>query len=458
MRRRSAVLGSSVEAAWATLRQPLVGDVQTLPGPRGGAVVCWRLAASDRDRTLTACVLEAPLPFAEWVVTTTLLPVTDGTRALWLRQSRLRTDDQWAAELAALDDALADAELAALREGPVPSAVSARTAPHTGTTTAGAIIVTSFGGPDVLAWAERQVPPPGPGEVQLRHTAIGVNFIDVYARSGVSRLLEPGGVPGMEAAGVVEVVGPEVSGMTPGDRVAYACAPAGAYATRRTMPAELVVPLPEAIDEVAAAAVLLKGLTAEFLLHRVHRLRPGQTVLVHAAAGGTGLLLCQWAAAIGATVIGSVSTEAKARLAATHGCAYPLVLGVEELPAAVRRLTGGRGVDVVYDGVGGPGLIDSIAALAVRGHLVSFGQAGGPIPPVDVGALAAKSAMISRPNFSHWVGSRVEAVAGADRLFAALADGRLRPAPPRRLPLRDAATAHLDLEARRTTGATVLIP
>jgi len=302
------------------------------------------------------------------------------------------------------------------------------------------------------------VPPPGPGEVRLRHTAIGLNYIDVYCRTGYFRLAEPPAPLGMEAAGVVTDVGEGVVGLSPRDRVAYACPPLGAYAEVRTMKAELLAPLPEDIDDETAAGGLLKGMTAEFLLHRVHRLRDGETVLVHAAAGGVGLLLCQWAAHLGAIVIGTVGSEEKAGLARRHGCAYPIIYSREDFTARVMEITEGRGADVVYDAVGQATFMKSYEALAVRGHLVSFGQASGPIEPIDIGAFAAKSAKVSRPNFGHYTSTPAEVTAITERLFEAMRRGIVRVQVNQRFPLRDAAMAHRELEARRTTGATVLLP
>jgi NADPH:quinone reductase-like Zn-dependent oxidoreductase len=328
--------------------------------------------------------------------------------------------------------------------------------PVAGAIEAEAIVVSRHGGPEVLVPATVSVPPPGPGEVRLRQTAIGVNYIDVYCRTGYFDLLTPPAVPGMEAAGVVVDVGPGVTHIAPGDRVAYACPPVGAYATARTMDAALVLKLPAAINDETAAAVLLKGLTAEFLLHRVHAVRPGEVVVVHAAAGGVGLLLCQWASALGAAVIGTVSTEEKAALARRAGCDLVIVHGREPFSEAVLRATGGRGADVIYDAIGRDSFTASVAALAVRGHLVSFGQASGPVGAHDIGAFASKSATISRPNYGHYTADPVELRAMAARLFAAIAAGTVQPLIGTRLPLAAAAEAHRRLEGRETVGSTVL--
>ncbi|MDJ0951093.1 MAG: quinone oxidoreductase [Alphaproteobacteria bacterium] len=321
---------------------------------------------------------------------------------------------------------------------------------------AGAIVVHEYGGPEVLRWETVSAPPPGRGEVRLRQTAVGVNYIDVYCREGRFDLLVPPGVPGMEAAGVVLDAGPEVYGIGPGDRVGYACPPVGAYAEVRTMPADLLVVLPDGVSDEVAAAGLLKGITAEFLLHRVHPVKSGDVVLVHAAAGGVGLLLCQWARALGATVIGTVGSAEKAALARANGCAYPVLYREQDFADAVMDITGGQGADVVYDAVGRDTFEKSCAALAVHGHLVSYGQASGDLEPVDVGGLASKSATVSRPNYGHFIATPQALRAITDRLFEALRTGTIHVEPRQRYPLAEAARAHRDLESRKTMGATIL--
>jgi NADPH:quinone reductase-like Zn-dependent oxidoreductase len=320
------------------------------------------------------------------------------------------------------------------------------------------MVLDRFGGPEVLKWQRVSAPVPGPGEVRLRHTAIGVNYIDVYLRTGYYPLLQPPGVPGLEGAGVVVDVGPGVNGILVGDRVGYACMPPGAYAEYRTMKADLLVVLPDDIPDETAAAGLLKGMTAEFLLHRVHRVKEGDSILVHAAAGGVGQLLCQWARALGATVIGTVGSLEKARIARAHGCAYPIVYTEEDFVEKVREITAGRGCDVVYDAVGRDTFLRSYEALAVRGHLVSYGQASGPIEPVDIAGFVGKSARVSRPNFGHYTGTPAEVRAITDRLFDALRRGIVSVEIGQRFALSDAAEAHRALEARRTTGSSVLLP
>jgi NADPH:quinone reductase-like Zn-dependent oxidoreductase len=338
-----------------------------------------------------------------------------------------------------------------------PAAATA-TAAADGTVEADAIVVDRYGGPEAMRFQRVKVPPPGPGEVRLRQGAIGVNFIDVYCRTGFIGLLRPPGIPGMEAAGTVLDVGPGVAHLRPGDRVVYACEPVGAYAEIRTMPAALLVALPPDIDETTAAAVFLKGLAAEYLLYRVHAVKPGDVVLVHAAAGGTGLLLCRWARALGAHVIGTVSTEAKAAAALAAGAERAIVTAREDFAEAVMAATGRHGADVIYDGIGRDSFGRSLEALAIRGHLVSHGQASGPVGHWDIGALVAKSATVSRPNFGHYTTDPAELQPMAERVFEALRRGIVTATIDRVMRLSEAADAHRRLEARETVGAIVLRP
>jgi NADPH:quinone reductase len=310
----------------------------------------------------------------------------------------------------------------------------------------------------VLGFGERPLPAPGPGEVLIRHTAIGVNFIDVYCRTGYFDLLKPPGVPGMEAAGVVEEVGPGVSHVSRGERVAYACPPVGAYCERRAMSVELMVRLPEDISDETAAAGLLKGVSASFLLHDVHPVTAGEVVLVHAAAGGVGQLLVQWARELGATVIATVSRDDKARIAERLGAHHVITYSREDFVDAVMRLTGGRGADVIYDAVGVDTFAGSLEVLAVRGHLVSFGQASGPVGSWDIDRFAAKSVTVSRPNYGHFTDTREKLLPHAERFFGMLRARRIVMQAPGRYPLARAADAHRDLEGRRTTGSLVLVP
>jgi NADPH:quinone reductase-like Zn-dependent oxidoreductase len=497
---RSAVIDAPVDAVWHLLRDfnshaawhPGIAESRIEAGEPGdlvGAVRAFRLndgsllrerliALSDRNRELTYCLIAGPLPLDDYVATMRLRSVTDGDRTFVQWESRFRPPPDRADELKRLvAEDIYEAGFGALRRyfgrpvsqpAPQNTRVSlatvetvvprANVSAADGAVESTAIIVERYGGPEVMKPIAMRVPPPGPGEVRLRHSAIGVNFIDVYCRTGFFSLLQPPGIPGMEAAGTVIDVGPGVTHLTPGDRVVYACEPIGAYAGVRTMPAAPVVPLPADIGDEAAAAVFLKGLAAEFLLHTVRPIASGDVVLVHAAAGGTGLLLCQWAHTLGADVIGTVSSEDKAERALAAGCARAIVYTRQDFVAEVLLLTQGRGADVIYDGVGAATFGQSLEALAVRGHLISFGQASGPVGEWDVGAMAAKSATISRPNFAHYTSDPAELRGRADRLFDALRRGDLAPVIDSRLPLADAAGAHRRLESRENIGSIVLLP
>ncbi len=321
-----------------------------------------------------------------------------------------------------------------------------------------AIRMQETGGPDVLRWEEHDPGDPAPGWVRVRHTAVGVNYIDTYHRSGLYPLALPSGI-GLEAAGVVECVGDGVTRWKPGDRVAYGTGPVGAYSEAANIPADRVVAVPDGVTDEQAAALMLKGLTAWYLLRRTHHVQAGETILFHAAAGGVGLLACQWASHLGATVIGTVGSAAKAELASAHGCAHVIDYSRENFPSRVREITGGRGVPVVYDGVGASTFDGSLDCLAPLGLMVSFGNASGPVPPVDLLRLSlGGSLFLTRPTLMHYTADPAELAAGAAELFGLVADGVLKVEIHQRFALKDAAAAHRELEARRTTGATVLLP
>ena len=314
------------------------------------------------------------------------------------------------------------------------------------------------GGPDVLQWVEAPLDAPAAGEVQVRHRAVGVNFIDTYHRSGLYPVPLPSGL-GQEAAGVVEAVGEGVSEFLPGDRVAYAGGPVGAYSDVRNIAAAELVKLPEALSFEQGAAVMMQGLTAQYLLRRTYRVQPGDTLLIHAAAGGVGLIVCQWAKALGATVIGTVSSDAKDELARRHGCDHPIVTSREKVSQRVRELTAGEGVAVVYDSVGKDTFFDSLACLRPLGMMVSFGNASGPVPAFEPSLLMKMGSLfLTRPTLFHYTQRRADLLAMAGELFDVVASGQVRISVNQRYPLRDAALAHAALEARRTTGSTVLIP
>jgi NADPH:quinone reductase-like Zn-dependent oxidoreductase/uncharacterized protein YndB with AHSA1/START domain len=542
--RQTTIIDAPVEEVWRVLRDfnghdrwhpavaaseiehgdppDLVGAVRHFRLADGGELREQLLSLSDRDRSFSYCILEAPFPLMGYVAHVRLKPVTDGDRTFWEWRSEFFPPAARRAELERLvRDGIYLAGFAAIKRilggrGTLQAALVAPpplTPPHKGEgyhrpapgvgldnlgnreaqTRAGqqggngvgppsplwggvrgggtqttqhtsvmgertrAILVERYGGPEVLQLKEIALAPPGSGEVRIRHTMVGVNFIDVYCRTGYFDLLKPPGVPGMEAAGVVEAIGKDVDGLEPGDRVAYACPPVGAYAERRNMAPDLLVRLSPDIPDELAAASLLKGVSASFLLHDVFPVRSGQIVLVHAAAGGVGQLLVQWARALGATVIATVSTDDKAALAGRLGAEHAIVHGRENFAEAVMRVTGGRGADVVYDAVGKDTFAGSLASLAVRGHLVSFGQASGPVGNWDIGRFSSKSITVSRPNYGHYTDTPEKLGPHVERFFSAVRHGIVKVEPPQRYPLASAADAHRDLEARRTTGSLVLV-
>jgi NADPH:quinone reductase len=314
------------------------------------------------------------------------------------------------------------------------------------------------GGPEVLKRAEVDVPPPGVGEVRLRHTAIGVNYIDTYHRSGLYPVPLPSGI-GLEAAGVVEEVGQGVAALKVGDRVAYGTGPIGAYAAARNAPANRLVKLPAGIADETAAGMMLKGMTARYLLKATFEVKPGDTILLHAAAGGVGLILTQWAKALGARVIGTVGGDAKIAAAKAAGCDVVLNSASDDVVKRVRDETGGKGVPVVYDGVGQATIMTSLDCLQMRGLLVSFGNASGPVKNFDLGLLAAKGSLyVTRPTLFSYTSTDTDFQATAQDLVDVVASGQVKIAVNQRYALSDAAQAHRDLEARKTTGTTVLLP
>jgi NADPH2:quinone reductase len=314
------------------------------------------------------------------------------------------------------------------------------------------------GGPEVLTWTETDVAEPGAGQVGIRHTAIGVNYIDVYHRTGVYPLPLPA-TPGVEGAGVVVSVGAGVDGLKVGDRVAYAGGAPGAYSEHRVLDAARALRLPDAIGDEQAASGLFSGLTARFLLRDVYRVASDDVVLIHAAAGKVGLLMCQWARHLGATVIGTVGSEAKAAVAAEHGCRFPILYTRDDVPEALLRATGGAKAHVVYDSVGKDTFADSLDCLRPKGMLVSFGVASGETPPLDLRLLLAKGSLfVTRPSFGHYMGETSAYRAAAQELFGLVTAGTLTFPTGQHFALKDAAAAHRALEERRTTAATILVP
>jgi NADPH2:quinone reductase len=321
-----------------------------------------------------------------------------------------------------------------------------------------AIRIHAHGGPEVMQWEPFEAGEPGRGEVLIRQTAVGLNFIDVYERTG----LYPGSLPsglGREGAGVVEAIGPGVRGLAVGDRVAYASGQAGAYAQWRLVPADRLVVVPDGVSDRLAAASMLKGLTAQFLLRRTFRVRKGDTVVIHAAAGGVGLIASQWARHLGATVIGVVGSDAKAVIALAHGCHHALLLGRDDLPAKVREITGGAGADVVYDSVGRDTFFASLDSLRPLGLMVSYGNASGPVPPFQPLELGKRGSLfLTRPTLFHYIARRADLTRAARELFEVIGRGVVRIEIGQTYALQDVAQAHGDLEGRRTVGSTVLIP
>jgi NADPH2:quinone reductase len=320
-----------------------------------------------------------------------------------------------------------------------------------------AIRIHEHGGADKLRWEEIDVGDPGPGEVRVRNTAVGLNYIDTYHRSGLYPMQLPLTL-GSEGAGVVEAVGPKVKDFKIGDRVAYA-QPIGAYAEVALRPAARLVKIPSGIDDRTAAAMMLKGMTAWYLCRRTHRVKKGETVVVHAAAGGVGQILCQWAKHLGATVIGTVGSDEKAPLAKKAGCKHVIVTSREKTSEAVKALTKGKGVPVVYDGIGKDTFTDSLDCLAPLGLMVSFGNASGAVPPVNIGMLAQKGSLfVTRPTLVNYTATREDLLTAARELFAVVKVGAVKIKINQTYPLREAAHAHADLESRKTTGSTVLLP
>ena len=324
--------------------------------------------------------------------------------------------------------------------------------------TARTVIIEAHGGPEVLQLADRPLGEPGPGQIRIRHHACGLNFIDVYQRSGLYKLALPSAL-GMEAAGVVEAVGEGVTHLKPGDRAAYASAPPGAYAQARVMPAAQVCPLPEGISFEEGAAMMLKGLTVQYLFRRTVPIAKGDTVLFHAGAGGVGLIACQWAASEGITLIATAGSDEKCALAKAHGAAHTINYRSEDFAKRVREITGGRGVDVVMDSVGRDTFEGSLDSLRPLGMMISFGNASGPVPPVDLGQLAAKGSLkITRPTLFTHIADHATCQQMARELFEKVLSGAVKIRIDQRFPLDQVAEAHRALEARATTGATVLLP
>ncbi|MEO8526498.1 MAG: SRPBCC family protein [Caldimonas sp.] len=480
---RSTVIDAPIARVWAVLREfnshdqwhDVVADSRIEGSDRGDQVGCVRsftlkdgarireqlLTLSDTEYKSTYCIVEATVPLQRYVATLTLKPVTDGDRTFWHWESTFATppgQERELREMVARD--VYEAGFANLRrylgQGSDRGGVTAAAMPSALPLPSRRAVVHRYGGPEVLKADDAEAPAPNAGEVRIRQRAIGVNYFDVYLRKGwIPSMLPLPGVLGMEAAGTVVDVGANVNGFLPGDRVAYLGPVPGAYCSVRTVPAEWVVRLPPDVEDETAAAMLLKGITADFLLRDLGHVRAGTRLLVHAAAGGVGLLACAWAHRIGATVIGTVSSEEKARVAREHGCAYPIVTREHRFADTVQAQFGGA--DVVIDGIGDAAREENFAALARRGHWISLGQATGALQPISADRLVQKSITFSRPVVFDYVATHADLDERAGRVWAALADGSLKPPPIERHALGDAAGAHERLESRRTIGALVLI-
>ena len=480
---RSTVIDAPIERVWQVLRDfnshdqwhdvvetsrieaneasSQVGCVRNFSLRDGNRIREQLLTLDDREHKSTYCIVEATVPLQRYVATVTLKPVTDGNRTFWHWESSFATPpgqerelremvarDVYEAGFANLRRHLQQgADLRTPRSAPLPTALPLPTR---------RIVLRGYGDAEQLVPRDDMAPAPGPGEVRIRQRAIGVNFIDVYLRRGwIPPMLQPGGTPGMEAAGSVLDIGAGVSGLLPGDRVATIGPTPGAYCSVRTVPADWVVRLPAAVEDDTAAALLLKGLTAHYLLHDLGRVARGTRLLVHAAAGGVGLLVCAWAKRLGATVVGTVSSEAKARLAREHGCEQVVVTRDYRFADAVQASCGGA--DVVIDGLGDAAFDENLAALAPRGHWISLGQASGPLRAVDPNLLLHKSLTFSRPVVFAYIATRQALAARAESLWQALADGSIKMPPIERHALDAAAQAHARLESRATVGALVLV-
>jgi NADPH:quinone reductase len=482
---RSTVIDAPIARVWAVLRDfnshdqwhDVVDQSRIEGGEASSQVGCVRsfslkdgnrireqlLTLSDAEYKSTYCIVEATVPLQRYVATVTLKPVTDGDRTFWHWESTFATPPGMERELTEMvaqgvyEAGFENLRRHLRRHGDVSGGrAEASALPLAAAMPQREVRVAGYGGPEVLQGADGTAPPPRAGEVRIRQRAIGVNFFDVYLRRGwIPALLPLPGVPGMEAAGTVLDVGDGVGGLLSGDRVAYMAPEPGAYRSVRTVAAAHVVRLPAAIDDEVAAALLLKGVTADYLLRDLVHVRPGTRLLVHAAAGGVGLLVCSWARSLGARVIGTVSSEAKARVAREHGCEHVVVTRDYRFADAVQHQCGGA--DAVIDGLGEAARDENYAALARRGHWISLGQASGPLAPIDADWLVAKSLTFSRPVAFDYVSRPGELAERAQRVWDALAAGQLRVPPIERFALDAADEAHRRLDSRNTVGPLVLL-
>ncbi len=485
---RSTVIDAPIERVWAVLRDfnshdrwhsaiqasriegdersDQVGCVRNFTLKDGNRIREQLLTLSDREHQSTYCIVEASVPLQRYVATLTLKPVTDGNRTFWHWESTFATPPGRERELGEMvAQGVYEAGFADLRrhlaQGLDQQTPGSQAMPDALAVPSRRVAMRRYGAADVLQAEDGEAPAPGAGEVRIRQRAVGVNYLDVYLRRGWLPAMLPisstsPAVLGMEAAGGVVDVGAGVDGLLPGDRVAYLGPVPGAYCSVRSVPADWVVRLPAAVEDDAAAALLLKGITADFLLRDLGHVGRGTRLLVHAAAGGVGLLVCAWAKSLGAVVLGTVSSDAKARVARDYGCDHVIVTRDYRFADAVQRACGGA--DVVIDGLGDAARDENLAALARRGHWISLGQATGPLAPVPADALVAKSLSFSRPVVFDYAATRAEREERAQRVWNALADGKIRVPPIERFALGAAADAHTRLESRATVGALILTP
>lgn len=480
---RSAVIDAPIERVWSVLRDfnshdawhDVVDQSRIEAGRQSSEVGCIRaftlkdgsfireqlLSLDDHEHRFTYCIVEATVPLERYISTVTLKPVTDSNRTFWHWESSFKAPPGRERELI---DLVAQGVYEAgfnnmrrhLLERRDRRPREASIMPAALPIGCRSVVVSAYGGAESMTLRDTEAPAPGPGEIRIQQRFAGVNFIDVYLRRGwIPPMFPLPGTPGMEACGSVIDIGPGVTSLMGGDRVAYMGPVAGSYTTVRTVPQDWVVRVPAHVEDDVAAALLLKGITADYLLHDLGRVRPGSRWLVHAAAGGVGLLLCAWAKRLGARVVGTVSSEDKARLAREHGCEHVIITPDYRFAEAVRGVFG-EGADVIVDGLGEAAFDENFAALAPCGHWISLGQASGVPRAVSPDLLISKSASFSRPVAFAYVATRSRLNERAERLWAALADGTLRAPVIERHALQDAARAHQRLESRQTTGALVL--